>query len=117
MVTLSSIDSAEHGSLNELVQETRALTMDRLLARLSQGVREGEIPEFINLRSLARFVQTVQNGMSILARDNVSTEELTEVARLAMLGWDEELRKGETGPGSARISLSPKRFDEGTHIY
>ena len=38
--------------------------------------------------ALARFVQTVQTGMSILARDGASRAELEAVAHIAMLGWD-----------------------------
>lgn len=41
--------------------------------------------------ALARFVQTVQSGMSILARDGVGRAELEAVAALAMLGWDARL--------------------------
>jgi AcrR family transcriptional regulator len=88
MVTLSSPDSAGNEMLNRLLKEARALTFDRLLTRFGQAKEAGEIPASADLRSLARFVQTVQGGMSILARDGVSTAEVTEVARLAMLGWD-----------------------------
>jgi AcrR family transcriptional regulator len=92
MVTLSSIASEGHDALGRLIQDTRALTLERLMTRLRQAVDEGEIAASTDLHSLARFVQTVQAGMSILARDGASTAELTEVAGLAMLGWDARLR-------------------------
>ena len=49
---------------------------------------EGEIPSSVDLHALARFVQTVQAGMSILARDGAERAELEAVAEVAMLGWD-----------------------------
>lgn len=49
---------------------------------------EGEVPASVDVDALARFVQTVQSGMSILARDGASRAELEAVAQIAMLGWD-----------------------------
>ena len=88
MVTLSSVGSEGHAELGELVRSARAVTLDRLKARLAQAVAEGEIPASVDVHALARFVQTVQNGMSILARDGASRGELEAVAEIAMLGWD-----------------------------
>jgi hypothetical protein len=88
MVALSSVDSEGHKKLGELVRSERAVTLDRLKARLSQAVADGEIPASVDIHALARFVQTVQNGMSILARDGASRAELEGVAQVAMLGWD-----------------------------
>jgi AcrR family transcriptional regulator len=88
MVTLSSVGSEGHTELGALVQKNRAVTLDRLMTRLAQAVTDGEIPRATDLRALARFVQTVQSGMSILARDGASAAELSKVAELAMLGWD-----------------------------
>ena len=61
------------------------------MTRLGRALEDGEIPPSTNLLALARFVQTVQAGMSILARDGASTAELNEVAVIAMLGWDARL--------------------------
>lgn len=88
MVALSSIDSEEHRALDNLVKSERAVTFDRLKARLRQAVKTGEIPASVDVRGLARFVQTVQTGMSILARDGVNHAELESVAQVAMQGWD-----------------------------
>ncbi|WP_454856424.1 TetR/AcrR family transcriptional regulator [Rhizobium binxianense] len=88
MVALSSVGSEGHAELGELVRTARAVTFDRLEARLGQAVTKGEIPASTDIRALARFVQTVQNGMSILARDGASRTELEGVAEVAMLGWD-----------------------------
>ena len=57
-----------------------------------QAVAEGEIPASVDVHALARFVQTVQSGMSILARDGAGRAELEAVAQVAMLGWDARIR-------------------------
>jgi len=88
MVTLSAVGSEGHPELGELVKSARASTLDRLKTCLSCAVTEGELPASTNVHALARFVQTVQNGMSILARDGASCAELEDVAHVAMLGFD-----------------------------
>jgi len=88
MVTLSSVGSEGHADLGEVVRSARAITLDRLKARLSQGVKDGELPASVDVHALARFVQTVQSGMSILARDGAGRAELEGVAEVAMQGWD-----------------------------
>ncbi|NQE60546.1 TetR/AcrR family transcriptional regulator [Caulobacter sp. RHG1] len=86
MVTLSSV--ADHADLAELVRAARSVTLERLEARLTRAVAAGEVPASIDIRALARFVQTVQNGMSILARDGAPRVELEAVAQMTMAGWD-----------------------------
>ncbi|MEW9304311.1 MULTISPECIES: TetR/AcrR family transcriptional regulator [Labrys] len=99
MVTLSSVGSEGHAELGELVRSARAVTLERLLTRFSRAVADGEIPVSTDLHALARFVQTVQNGMSILARDGVSCAELEAVADVAMAGWDVRTAKAEVEGG------------------
>lgn len=91
MVALSNVGSEGHADLRELVRGARAVALERLTARLNQAVAEGELPGATDVHALARFVQTVQNGMSIPARDGASRAELEAVAGVAMLGWDARL--------------------------
>lgn len=93
MVTLASVGSEGHDQLGELMRDSRAQTLRNLTARLRRAVDEGEIPVSTDLNALGRFAQTVQAGMSILARDGVSTAELKDVARLAMVEWDARVSK------------------------
>jgi AcrR family transcriptional regulator len=88
MVALSSVGSEGHAELGERVRTARAGALDRLKARLNRAVEEGEIPASTDTHALARFVQTVQSGMSILARDGASRADLEAVAQITMLGWD-----------------------------
>jgi AcrR family transcriptional regulator len=88
MVTLSAVGSEGYQELGELARLARAAPFNRLTERFAQAVADGEIPASIDVPALGRFVQAVQNGMSILARDGVSRAELESVAQVAMLGWD-----------------------------
>ncbi|GGC85750.1 TetR/AcrR family transcriptional regulator [Chelatococcus reniformis] len=99
MVTLSSVASEGYCELGALVQSARALALDRLTARLVRGVEEGEIPASADVHAFARFVQTVQSGMSLRARDGAPRAELEMVARLAMLGWDAWVAGGDRDRG------------------
>lgn len=93
MVTLSSVGNEGHAELGKVVRSARAVTLDRLKARLGLAVANGEIPASVDVHALARFVQAVQNGMSILARDGAGRAELDAVAKVAMLGWDARTRE------------------------
>jgi AcrR family transcriptional regulator len=95
MVALASVGSEGHPELRELVRSARAVTLERLTARLDRAVAAGEIPDTVDVHALARFVQTVQSGMSILARDGASRTELEAVAQVALLGWDARTGEGD----------------------
>lgn len=95
MIALSSVGSEGYEQLGELVRSSRAIGLGRLVARFERAALAGEIPGSVDLTALARFVQTVYNGMSILARDGATHAELQDVADLAMSGWD------------ARVPLQP----------
>ncbi|WP_407521357.1 TetR/AcrR family transcriptional regulator [Methylobacterium oryzisoli] len=88
MVTLSAAGSEGHAELGAIVCAARARGLERVAARLDRAVAEGEIGASLDVAALARFVMTVQNGMSLQARDGASRAELEAVARQAMLGWD-----------------------------
>lgn len=95
MVALSAVGGEEHPQLGALVRAARNGTLERLTARLEQAIAAGEIPASTDIHGLARFVQTVQAGMSILARDGVDRAELEAVALTAMLGWDARVESGD----------------------
>jgi len=98
MVTLSVVASDEHADLGNLLRATRAVTLTRLIARLDRAVEAQELPSSVDVRALARFMQTVQSGMSILARDGADRAELEAVAQLAMLGFDARIDASRSSP-------------------
>jgi AcrR family transcriptional regulator len=93
MVTLSAAGSEGHADLGTLVRAARAQGLKRVEERLARAVAEGEIAATVDIPGLARFVLTVQNGMSLQARDGATRGDLEVVAHLAMLGWDGHVRR------------------------
>lgn len=88
MVTLGTVGSDGHAELGDLMRTTRGGAFDVLTARLERAVVEGELPKSLDVAKLARFLQTVQSGMAIRARDGGDRAELQAVAEIAMAGWD-----------------------------
>lgn len=84
---------APSGSINQasvggFLCDSRRDMQSRILARLTAGVAQGELPAGADLKSLAAFFTTVLHGMSIQARDGASRKTLQAVARQAMCAWD-----------------------------
>lgn len=88
MVTLSAASSEGPVALGECLRTARGNIHTRLLGRFEQAVSDGEIAASVDVAALARFLQTVQAGMSILARDGASRADLAAVAEVALAGWD-----------------------------
>lgn len=106
MVALAAVDGEAHPALCDRLRTARGSTLERLTARLARGVSEGELPAGLDGNSLARFIQTVQGGMSLLARDGVGRVELEAVAEVALQGVDARIRQAreaEAAPGGAAL--------------
>lgn len=88
MVVLSVIQAA--GVSEEAACELRdaRAEMQRVLeARLQAEAAKGALPASCDISAIASFYITVQQGMSIRARDGATRAELEAVARGAMLAW------------------------------
>ncbi|WP_371348927.1 TetR/AcrR family transcriptional regulator [Ancylobacter sp. IITR112] len=105
MVTLASVDCEEHRALGDHLRLSRAGGLEQLTARLARGVAEGDLPAGLDCQALARFLQAVQAGMSLLARDGVGRAELEAVAELALQGVDARLAAAASG---GRAPFSPR---------
>ena len=88
MVVLSALH------ITEASQAVRAEMTDRrkrnesgLVERLARGVEDGEIASSADLATVARFYITVQQGMSIQARDGATLTALEGIARSALAAW------------------------------
>jgi AcrR family transcriptional regulator len=89
MVVLAAVQGG--GASDETCRELRATRKSVAAAlerRLAAGVATGELPACLNLSAIASFYATVQQGMSIQARDGASRETLDAVAASAMTAWD-----------------------------
>ena len=71
------------------LREQRAENVAALRARLKRAVKEGELPKGVDCQAVATFYATVQQGMSIQARDGASCRTLQAVADCAMAAWDD----------------------------
>lgn len=96
MVTLSAFGCEAQAELAALMRAARAVTLERLSDRMETAITAGELPATLDVHALARFVQTMQSGMSILARDGVSPAELEAAAQIAMQGWDARIAQSAT---------------------
>ena len=90
MVTLSTVASEGNERLGACVTRCRLEGQQILADRLKQAVAEGELPEATDTRALAQMYVSLQQGMSLQARDGASREDLRKVARLAMNLWPEK---------------------------
>jgi len=88
MSTLATVSSEGHSELGELMRATRAVGFDLLKARFDRAKNDGDLKATADTTKLARFVQTVQSGMAIRARDGADRAELHDVAEIALSGWD-----------------------------
>jgi AcrR family transcriptional regulator len=87
MVTLSTVREEGCGQLGRLAAEGRAEGLARIERRLARAVEDGELPAETDIPVMARFYLSVQQGMSIQARDGATRQELEAVARVAMTTW------------------------------
>ena len=55
--------------------------------RIERGVREGELPAGTDARALAKFYETVIQGLSSQARDGATRPSLLGVVAAAMRAW------------------------------
>ena len=87
MATLASVGSGGLCTLKEFANTVTG-TFSRLNNRFEQGVADGDLPANVDPSKLARFVETVQNGMTVRARNGNNRTDLEGVAQVAMAGWD-----------------------------
>lgn len=88
LIVLSALHPAERSdTVRQTLIAMRERTVENLRARLRQGVATGEIAAQANLDAIARYYVTVQQGMSIQARDGASRRDLETVAQAALAAW------------------------------
>jgi AcrR family transcriptional regulator len=61
---------------------------DAVQRRLQQGVDDGDLPAGTDVAALAAYVTTIQQGLSIHARDGASRRELDAIVDQALGVWD-----------------------------
>lgn len=87
MVTLSAVGSEGNDRLGQLVRRLRSTGNTLLKARLQQAQKQGDLPDSVDVEALTHLYISIQQGMSIQARDGASREVLLSIARSAMVLW------------------------------
>lgn len=89
MATLATVGSEGHSALGEFMRATRAGGFELLKARFDKAKGDGDLQATADTTKLDRFVQMVQSGMAIRARDGADRAELAAVTEIALAGWDQ----------------------------
>lgn len=88
LVVLSAVNAAGAGeAVCAELRADRARGVARIERRLRRAIDAGELPSGADTRAIATFYITVQQGMSIQARDGATRATLETVARSAMAAW------------------------------
>lgn len=89
MVVLSQLNATQASeSVCQALRERRIDGQCALAARFRLAVDSGELPDRVDPVALAAFFATVQQGMSVQARDGADKEALLKIARSAMAAWE-----------------------------
>lgn len=87
-ITLSVLHlTPASAAVRDELSARRVHNVQILADKLAHGLASGEIDEGVNVESVARFFVTVQQGMSIQARDGASRQKLEEIAHCALSAW------------------------------
>ncbi|WP_394891527.1 TetR family transcriptional regulator C-terminal domain-containing protein [Mesorhizobium sp. AaZ16] len=89
LIVLGALNAnGNNAAICEDLRQRREANVVELRTRLEAAVREGELPAGIDCEAIAVFYVTVQQGMSIQARDGASHDRLLAAADGAMAAWD-----------------------------
>ncbi|GAA2584825.1 TetR/AcrR family transcriptional regulator [Winogradskya consettensis] len=81
--------SPENGRISEVLAAGRAETEAALGERMSRAAAEGDLPDGVDARALARFVMTLSEGHAVHAAAGASREDLqasVDIALRAVMG-------------------------------
>lgn len=73
--------------IRDMLVEMRAQSVADLQRRLQRAIDEQELPRNTDVAGIARYYVTVQQGMSIQARDGATRSELENIACAALAAW------------------------------
>lgn len=95
LVVLGALHASDTNTgVCEALKDLRAQNVTELRERLDRAVAAGEFPSGLDSASVAAFYVTVQQGMSIQARDGASREMLHAIADGALAAWDKLVSGG-----------------------
>ena len=94
LIALSALHrDSTSGAICTDLRRRRAANVDALRGRFLRSVTVGDLPAGFDCEAAALFYATAQHGMSIIARDGASREELAAVADCAMAAFQPLVEK------------------------
>jgi len=89
MIVLGSLHhEGGNDDIRKALQTRRMECLTIVYARLIHDVNEGLLPAGPDWQSIAAYYVTLQQGLSIQARDGATREALMAVVKCALLSWD-----------------------------
>ncbi|MGW3541203.1 TetR/AcrR family transcriptional regulator [Nocardia niigatensis] len=88
MVILAAEGTTKSADIQAFLAESRRGMQIAIQARLERAVSEGDLSPAADIDAIAAFYTTVQQGMSVQARDGASRADLEKIAAAAMSAWD-----------------------------
>ena len=89
----------ENQAIAAHVAAMRQEALERFRARIEKGIEDRDVAAGIDARAVARFLQSILQGMSIQAHDGASEADLSAVAEMAC---DQLNRQLNAGSGASR---------------
>lgn len=98
MIVLASlVGTPEDGEVRDFLAKARREGVKNLKRRLDRGVKEGDLPKTTDTASVAAYISTVLQGMSVQARDGAKRADLERIARQNMAIWDGLIAASQKG--------------------
>lgn len=73
--------------IRDFLAERRRHGRDLVKQRLRRGIDDGDLPDGVDVDSMATFYTAVLNSLSMQARDGATTDEMTAIVDGAMAVW------------------------------
>jgi AcrR family transcriptional regulator len=90
---------ATPAAVEEALRKVSGGTTERLLKRLKQAEKAGELPPGVDAARLARLFSTVLTGMAVMSKAGQPKAQLDEVVDAAMMAWPPAPKKGAAARG------------------
>ena len=90
LASATASGSASSADVQAAIAAIRAAIIESLQARIERDIAEGVLPERTDAAALARFVMTVLQGLSVMARDGLSRPSLIGIVETALRVWPGE---------------------------